>query len=227
MTEDRRNRQQRGFELTRAPQVDLSVAEILRRGLDAFAELGYQRASVRELAKRLGVSHNFINDRFGSKEEFWRAVVDHAAKEPQKRLADAFVIDADDTEKFETVVRTFYSGAARNSQLNRIISEESVLDSERLDYLYGEYIGPFLAGVEPIVRRLMEAGRMPAVPMDILFSALTGPVLVLTQGQLARRIGRGPHLSTVEWEERTHSLAEVVLRGLLPAKSASEGEPGN
>ncbi|MDX2961245.1 TetR family transcriptional regulator, partial [Streptomyces acidiscabies] len=38
---------------------------ILRRGLEAFAELGYDHASARELARRLGVSHNFINDRYG------------------------------------------------------------------------------------------------------------------------------------------------------------------
>jgi hypothetical protein len=32
--------------------------EVLRRGLDAFAELGYEQTSVRELARRLGTSHN-------------------------------------------------------------------------------------------------------------------------------------------------------------------------
>ena len=66
---------------TRATHVDLTDAEILRRGLEAFSELGYEGASVRELAKRLGVNHNFINDRFGSKNNFWRAVA-HAASSP-------------------------------------------------------------------------------------------------------------------------------------------------
>jgi AcrR family transcriptional regulator len=54
------------------------VHEILARGLTAFAELGYDGASVRVLARRLGVSHNFINDRFGSKGRFWRAVIDRS-----------------------------------------------------------------------------------------------------------------------------------------------------
>ena len=48
---------------------------ILAKGLQAFGELGYDGASVRELARWIGVSHNFINDRYGSKEAFWRAVV--------------------------------------------------------------------------------------------------------------------------------------------------------
>src|SRR5258707_3177984 len=59
-----------------------SESEILGRGLAAFAELGYDGASVRELARRLGVSHNFINDRYGSKAQFWRAVIDRALTAP-------------------------------------------------------------------------------------------------------------------------------------------------
>nr|WP_329343466.1 hypothetical protein [Streptomyces sp. NBC_01352] len=46
--------------------------------MEAFAELGYDRASGREPTRRLGVSHNFINDRYGSKAAFWRAVMDAA-----------------------------------------------------------------------------------------------------------------------------------------------------
>ncbi|MFM9613013.1 TetR/AcrR family transcriptional regulator [Streptomyces niveiscabiei] len=200
----------------RTPQVVLTDAEILRRGLDAFAELGYRGASVRELAKRLGVSHNFFNERFGSKEEFWRAVVDAAGLEPSTELAATLSVDMDDAEKFGAVVRTFYANAGRAPQLNQIVAEESALDSERLDHLYAALMAPFLAQVEPLAQRLMSAGRMPVIPLDILFSALTGPALVLTQEQLARRLGRAPHLTPTEWDARTRSLADVVLHGLLP-----------
>src|SRR5579859_1650217 len=52
--------------------------QVLERGLEAFAELGYEAASVRRLNERLGMGHTFIHDRFGSKMAFWTAVVDHA-----------------------------------------------------------------------------------------------------------------------------------------------------
>src|ERR1700731_2988402 len=52
--------------------------QVLGRGLEAFAELGYEAASVRQLNERLGMGHTFIHDRFGSKMAFWTAVVDHA-----------------------------------------------------------------------------------------------------------------------------------------------------
>ena len=63
--------------------------DVLLRGLEAFAELGYDRASARELARRLGVSHTFINDRYGTKAAFWRAVVDAALAAQLTRMTPA------------------------------------------------------------------------------------------------------------------------------------------
>ncbi len=65
--------------------VRLPESEILRRGLDTFAELGYAATTMRELARRLGVSHNFIHERYGSKDDFWRAVVDFGLHDGQPR----------------------------------------------------------------------------------------------------------------------------------------------
>lgn len=218
MVESQPNQNQGRPVRTRAPQVDLTDSEILQRGLDAFSELGYEAASVRELAKRLGVSHNFINDRFGSKINFWRAVVDHALEYLQEPIAVAFEADVDDCEKLEMIVKAFYSIAAKVPQMNRILAAEFVLSSERVDYIYSKYTTPLLERVEPIAKRLMESGRMPRISMDILFTVLSGPALALTQGEIARRLGRAPHLSAAEWEQLTESLVEVVLRGLLPAQ---------
>ena len=108
---------------------------ILRRGLEAFAELGYERASARELARRLGVSHNFINDRYGSKAAFWRAVVDsvmggHLAPLPRKDPA------LDDAEQLRQIIADFHRGAVDKPLIGRIIVDEFSRDSERLDYLY-------------------------------------------------------------------------------------------
>src|SRR5258706_16452733 len=82
--------------------------EILAGGLAAFAELGYEGASVRELARRLGVSHNFINDRYGSKGAFWRAVVDRALTAQAVRLGAALNVPGEDAlERLRNLVHAF------------------------------------------------------------------------------------------------------------------------
>src|SRR5260370_17519281 len=53
----------------RAEDSPASSDEILLAALRAFATHGYDGTSVRELNQQLGVSHNLLNRRFGSKEQ--------------------------------------------------------------------------------------------------------------------------------------------------------------
>jgi AcrR family transcriptional regulator len=46
---------------------------LLDAALQAFADLGFEGASVRAVAREIGVSHNTINERFGSKDKLWQA----------------------------------------------------------------------------------------------------------------------------------------------------------
>ena len=189
--------------------------EILRRGVEAFAELGYDRASVRELARRLGVSHNFITDRYGSKANFWRAVVDSALADDQRerrRLLDA---EMDDDERVRAVITHFYRAAVETPLFGRLLADEFARESERLDYLYDRYVAPTLNPIVPALERLMAAHRMPTVPLDVLFFAVISPVAGLVQLPLAHRLGR-PEPVTRESQERTaRDLADLIVDGLL------------
>jgi len=51
--------------------------DMLPLALEAFADLGFEGASMRDLCRRLGVSHNLLHQRFGSKDRLWYAAVDH------------------------------------------------------------------------------------------------------------------------------------------------------
>ena len=55
----------------------VSDGALLDLALDAFADGGYEGTSVRELCRRLGVSHNLVHERYGSKELLWYAAIDH------------------------------------------------------------------------------------------------------------------------------------------------------
>ncbi len=59
---------------------------LLETALQSFGENGYDGASVREIARRLEVSHNLIPQRFGSKENLWYAAVDHGFGRLEKDL---------------------------------------------------------------------------------------------------------------------------------------------
>ncbi|MFB6933100.1 MULTISPECIES: TetR/AcrR family transcriptional regulator [Streptomyces] len=187
---------------------------ILQRGLEAFAELGYDHASARELARRLGVSHNFINDRYGSKAAFWRAVVDHALGGQLARMPE--VDDSvDDAERLRLIITGFYRSAVDTPLVGRLFVEELNRETERLDYLYERYIAPTLQTLTPSIERLVAEGRMAPVPMDVLFFAVIPPVSGMVEVPLARRLGRAVPASPEQLTATAETLAALVVNGLL------------
>ena len=148
-------------------------SEILARGLAAFAELGYDGATVRELARRLGVSHNFINDRFGSKEQFWRAVIDRSLTALVGRLGGVLAgSDDDDLARLRNLVHAFHQENVAEPDLPRILKYESIRGGERLEYVFEHYLAPVRNAVAPLVQRLVEQGRVRPFPIDVMVYAV-------------------------------------------------------
>ncbi|MEV5843501.1 TetR/AcrR family transcriptional regulator [Streptomyces sp. NPDC051985] len=195
-------------------------ASILQRGLEAFAELGYEHASARELARRLGVSHNFINDRYGSKAAFWRAVLDGALGVQLARLEQPSG-PMDEVDRLRQAVSGFYRSAMDTPLIGRIMVDELARDTERLDYLYEQYIGPMLQTVVPSVERLVASGRMAPVPLHVLFFAIVPPVSGVVDAPLARRLGRPEPASRQQLADTADTLAAIVVDGLLATGSGN------
>jgi TetR/AcrR family transcriptional regulator len=148
-------------------------SEILARGLTAFAELGYEGASVRELARRLRVSHNFINDRYGSKERFWRAVIDRSLTAQVARLGAVLnVSGADDLARLRNLVHAFHQANVAEPDLARILHYESIRGGQRLEYVFLRYLVPVRDAVAPLVQSLIEQGRVRPIPIDVMVYAV-------------------------------------------------------
>jgi TetR/AcrR family transcriptional regulator len=157
-----------------AQPTDVPVeAEILARGLVAFAELGYEGASVRELARRLGVSQNFINDRYGSKGRFWRAVIDRSLAAQVERLSAALSVSSeDDLARLRSLVHTFHQANVAEPALPRILRYESIRGGERLEYVFERYLVPVRNAVAPLVDGLVAQGRVRPIPIDVMVYAV-------------------------------------------------------
>src|SRR5882762_8170990 len=74
----------------RAEDAPVALDDILAAALRAFARHGYEGVSVRTLNRELGVSHNLIHQRFGSKDTLWYAAVDRAFGDLVGEVATSF-----------------------------------------------------------------------------------------------------------------------------------------
>jgi TetR/AcrR family transcriptional regulator len=191
-----------------APLPDLE--EILQRGLEAFAELGYEAVSVRQLNERLGMGHTFIHDRYGSKHAFWQAVMESAIGHVSDEVMAAFGREppADDLARLTASVWAFYQAAARRPHLIRVIDYEAARDSARLAYLY-MLMGPLNDAARPVFDRLVHQGTLRDIPWYLFHFAVTKPLAMYSQAPLARLFGRPD-------DADDHTLmSTVVLNGLL------------
>jgi TetR/AcrR family transcriptional regulator len=188
-------------------------SEILARGLAAFAELGYEGASVRELARRLGVSHNFINDRYGSKAAFWRAVIDHSLTAQVARLQAMLTVSGeDDLARLRALLHAFHQANVAEPDLPRIMQYEAIRGGERLEYVFQHYLAPVRDAVAPLVQGLVEAGRVRPFPPDVMNYAVIAMTSVNAELPLVSLLG-----DTFAADPRGFAtmLSDILLDGLV------------
>jgi TetR/AcrR family transcriptional regulator len=190
-----------------------SETEILARGLAAFAELGYDGASVRELARRLGVSHNFINDRYGSKEQFWRAVIDRSLTAQVEGLrAMLSVSGEDDLARLRNLVHAFHQSNVAEPDLARIMQYEAIRGGERLEYVFQHYVVPVREAVAPLVKRLVGRGRVRPFPIDVMVYAVIAMTSVNAEVPLVSLLG---DTFAADPSGFATMLSDVLLDGLV------------
>ncbi|MCG7206608.1 TetR/AcrR family transcriptional regulator [Streptomyces arenae] len=201
------------------PPAELAPAtldEILGGALRMFADKGYDGASVAALNRQLGVSHNLIHQRFGSKEQLWYATVDWAFG----GIAAELLPEADDTsggplEQFRRTVRRFIHVHAHRPEILRLLTVEGVTDTPRLDHLYERHIEPMLEIVAAPLQRLMDEGVIAPVPRRTLhFLVAHGASAPFSLIGLARRIGPGDPLDPQAVAEHADVVADLILAGL-------------
>ncbi len=196
----------------------LSTERLLDVALDAFAERGYDGTSVREIARDLGVSHNLIPQRIGSKEELWRQAVDQGFGRLALELAGALQDDpSDDVERLRTVVVRFVEANATRPALLRIIQQEAIAPGPRFDYLFDNYIDPVRVFGAELLTRLRASGRLRTDSVALMYFFMThgagGP---LALPAMAARFGNAVDPADPEAVRRhAHEAVDLLFDGLL------------
>lgn len=201
-------------------EIDLDV--LLQAALDAFAENGYDGTSVRELSRRLGVSHALLTARFGSKEGLWFAAMGHVLAQTQqtwREVANSPLLD-DLAALRQGVVRQVIFSAA-HPQVLRIMSHEGAIDSARVRFVIDRFINPLRPGVERLLARLVAAGRIRPVPYATLhFLAVVGGGALFANPVEAALLGAPTHPNAEDIRAHAEAMADVLIDGIALAPPA-------
>jgi TetR/AcrR family transcriptional regulator len=193
--------------------VVVTEAELLDVALDAFADGGYEGMSVREVCRRLGVSHNLVHERYGSKEQLWYAAIEHGFRRLAGELgAAAQASEGDELDRLRAILVRYVEVTAERPALIRIINHEAARPGGRLDFVYDQYIRPAHEVADVVLRDLAADGRAhPVSPAALHFLVGHGAGGLVSLPALAGRFP-GEHGTVTD---QAREAVDVVLRGIV------------
>ncbi|MEA2159404.1 MAG: TetR/AcrR family transcriptional regulator [Solirubrobacteraceae bacterium] len=200
----------------RAEDAPVTVERILDAAFRAFATYGYDGVAVRTLNRELGVSHNLIHQRFGSKQGLWYAAVDRAFRQQVTQLATAFDPTlVDPLDQLNHAIRRFVRYSAERPELLGLMNIEARIDSERLDYIYETYVAPALEPLGRLLDHLRANGRIRPISLRALFFLIAhGAAAPFTLAPLGRRFDNTDPLAPRQVAEQAALTADVITNGL-------------
>lgn len=204
-----------------------SCEDIRERLLDAalleFGAKGFDGASTRAIAERVGAHQPQIHYHFESKEALWRAAVDHLFAELDRAM-EGLVFDADPTptsddtlaNAFADMIRRFVSFAAARPELNQIMVHEATAHSGRLRWMTERHVRPLYDTVRAVWRRLRAAGIGAPIDDAVFHYVLVGAASMPYVNAPEARLLTGTEPTDPGWVKRH---ADSLVATFLPNRS--------
>jgi AcrR family transcriptional regulator len=180
----KRAEQQRSL-ATRTSILDAAIAE--------FAERGFEGASIRAIADRLGLQHPLITYHYRSKDILWRAAAEHAFAQIRTEW-DISAPEGSDLSPLARLRReytTVFRYTVAFPEFHRFMRQEALTNNPRLKWVAETVLAPLLGRLLPQIVAAQRQGLLPTVD-PILFHymmvSLTatlsgfGPEMKITSG---------------------------------------------
>ena len=194
----------------------LPVDAILAVALKQFATLGYEGASLRTINRELGVSHNLIYQRFGTKEDLWRAAVDYGFGGLVNELQAVFdPTISEPLEQLRLAIRKFLIYSAAHPELLALMNNEGRQDTERLRYIFTTYTEPSQVQVVRLLDHLAEEGVIRRISHRSFFFLVThGGAAPFSLVPLAKLLDPTSPNDPAAIEEQANIVSTVLIEGL-------------
>jgi AcrR family transcriptional regulator len=192
---------------------------LLEAALAEFGAKGFDGASTRGIACRIGAHQPQINYHFASKYELWTAAVDHLFAEltrtmrglgPARGTRGNLTAIATD---FAEMIRRFVRFAARHPELNQIMVHEATAESGRLAWMAERHVKPLYRRVRSLWRRLRAAGIAAPIDERLFHYVLVGAASLVYVNAPEARLLTGIDPTAHRWVE---AHADGLVATLLP-----------
>ena len=190
---------------------------ILDAATKVFAEKGFHRATIKDIAKAGGVADGTIYNYFRNKTDLLIALLDRL-NESERREIDLSHEQVRDVRSFFTsYLRHRLSVVWPNQELVRAVLPELIANPELRDRYYQEVIAPTMQLGEQFIQAQIDQRQMRPVDASLAARTLTGSILGLLLLQLL-----GDRTLEERWEALPEVLATLFFDGLQHSDGASQ-----
>jgi TetR/AcrR family transcriptional regulator len=210
----KRAEQQRSVE-TRAAILTAAIAE--------FAERGFEGASIRAIADRLGLQHPLITYHYRSKGILWRAAAEHAFAQ----IRAGWDVSAPESSDLPPLARlreeyaTLFRYTVAFPEFHRFMRQEALTNNPRLKWVAKTVLAPLIARLLPQIVAAQKQGLLP--PVDpILFHYMMVSLTATLSGfgpemQITSKLSAGsPKVIEAFWR-----LVDETVFGVHASETAS------
>lgn len=170
--------------------------KIIESAEHEFANLGYEGASTREIARRAGVQHTMISYHFSSKDGLWQAVLDKLSGtfiELQRTRLEG-LRGVDPKTQLRLLLEEFIRYSAANLNLHKIMTMAAASSSQRLDAIVSDYLASYFEMIANLIREVQDKGGFVQGDPNHLHYLFIGAAtrIFMQSTEVARVTGRSP-----------------------------------
>ncbi|ERP38960.1 TetR/AcrR family transcriptional regulator [Chitinivibrio alkaliphilus] len=203
---------------------NMTAAAIFRAGKDLFLCQGYEKTTVREVAKRAGVNPALISYHFGSKRNLFKQVLIEQFYDLKRDFQDTIVQEDTIYGKLEAFIRVHNAHLEKNSGGYRFMVRELHFSQDIMEECLRNDLRDesdfFHTYLVTEIEHAMEAGQIRSLsPIHLLLHIISMNVFYFITGKriLARLCKVDTDIDQYEGQ-RVDEIVDLILCSLRPEK---------
>lgn len=200
-----------------SPIQELVIAARRKQILDAatqvFADKGFHRATIKDIARVAGIADGTIYTYFASKTDVLLGILNRLNESTEREQQLDPGTQQDFHSFFTAYLRQRMSLFWPNAEVFQAVLPEMLANTELRDLYYQQVIAPTFSIAERSLQTLREGGHIKAIDVPLTVRSIAGTIFGLLTMQLL-----GDEVIRDRWEELPEILSTVLLDGLLTDK---------
>lgn len=140
---------------------------LLKAATHLFARYGYDGVSTGDIAKAADFTQSMVHYHFGSKDQLWRAAMIRVMRRRGLLFAPLRIqrSNLSPLAKLELLIRNLAAANAAEPDWSRIIMQESISNSDRMEWLTKDFLQPALTVFDAVIAEAQEQGLIRKMPV--------------------------------------------------------------